>query len=396
MRAQRWFWTRDLQTWHSLSLLLVSCHAPQQPTVSGDPIVSATAGRQSAPMAYELADSAISRSVFEIEDRAGYPDLVRDKRGRLITPGTASLSISDPGGKGFSIVGRRGAGPLEFRGIASVCSTIGDTLVVWDQALRRVTVLSPDLEFVRHASVPSGYLGRVACLDDGGFVVQRVSADPRTGERWLEVDRHGLHQGATVTVSRTLLLPMDVDFLSEPTVVVVGKQLYVGGGVLSEVLISSVSGLERTRFQTPDPAVKLTRRDRAARAKALHTGARANGPHGRGTGRKLASWPAFWQFSIGSDGTIWFQDYPRIDGAPPRWVGYMRDGTILGSVPVIREQASGERLKILRFMSRDTVVVERTIVDGTRFVELRRLAPISRRRSPTRDERLGQNHSEFH
>lgn len=61
----------------------------------------------------------------------------------------AEIRVFDHEGRFVRVVGRSGDGPGEFRGINGLRLTLNDTLYVHDRLRHRLTVLDPDLEFVR-------------------------------------------------------------------------------------------------------------------------------------------------------------------------------------------------------------------------------------------------------
>ena len=69
----------------------------------------------------------------------------------LLTPMNipAQVAVFDSRGHLARIIGRSGAGPGEYRAIRFIKVTGDDTVHVFDPALRRKAVLTPDFEFVR-------------------------------------------------------------------------------------------------------------------------------------------------------------------------------------------------------------------------------------------------------
>lgn len=73
-----------------------------------------------------------------------------------------------------STVGGSGEGPGEFRRIRPLGEAVGDTVLVWDEALSRLTVLDPSGEFVRNVPLAQGEqigLQPRAVYEDGSLLV---------------------------------------------------------------------------------------------------------------------------------------------------------------------------------------------------------------------------------
>jgi len=130
----------------------------------------------------------------------------------VVDQGARAVRLFDPHGRFQRTLGAAGAGPGEFTDPVSVLVTVGDTVVVWDRALLRVTRFNPrgDLAAVRTldwgklanrlgvemaskggeagAKGPDGpsalFPGPMEPLGDGGFLVRLVEksgATPRSG-----------------------------------------------------------------------------------------------------------------------------------------------------------------------------------------------------------------------
>lgn len=377
---------RSILLWVSL-LPFASTACSQWPEAEARdtlPVVLAVA-RATALTTLQVAAKPIPGSEVEVDDNFGYPDLLSLGGSGYLVPGPNTLRVAGRGSAEDRMIGRLGSGPLEFRNIAAVCSARGDSLVVWDQGLRRISIVSSDWQLATSFLLPKGYLARSACLQDGTFVVQQVFTDPRSGKRWLEVELHDLDDRVASPVARTPIGPIDLDFIAEPSVVAAAGKVYIAGGVESEVIVTSGVPGEAFILRTADRIEKLERNDRASRARFLDSINLRSGrarPKARRPGPRLENWPAIARISVGSDRTIWFSDYPRGGGGPNRWVGYTEDGQLIGGVAGPRDRLPGESLSIIRFLSKDTAVVMRTDSLGLRFVQLRLLAPLDPRPMP--------------
>jgi hypothetical protein len=98
--------------------------------------------------------------------------------------GTREVRFFDESGTFLGASGRRGAGPNEFENLAQLERTRGDSLVVYDSGLRRVTVLGPDGGFRRTIDLTRAMNAgpapaMIAVALDGTLVGRTIhSADP--------------------------------------------------------------------------------------------------------------------------------------------------------------------------------------------------------------------------
>ncbi len=133
-----------------LGVLLYLACAPG--TVGGqEPItVRSTSGCLTCVLELEqtaVLGSAEGPGIIEDEVTAA----IRDSRGRFYVTGSyaTEIKVFDAEGRFLNTIGRSGGGPGEFRGVATVHSTAGDTVHVFDETNLRHTVFSPNYGFVR-------------------------------------------------------------------------------------------------------------------------------------------------------------------------------------------------------------------------------------------------------
>lgn len=101
----------------------------------------------------------------------------RDSRGRIHIP-TGSwerLAVFDPSGELIRTLGRGGQGPGEFGRVGPHLFDRADSIWVWDQPQARVTLFSPDLEFVRTVRLP---VAPTQFLPDGTILSLHEVRDP--------------------------------------------------------------------------------------------------------------------------------------------------------------------------------------------------------------------------
>lgn len=116
----------------------------------------------------------------------------------VVNSGTAEVRFFDRSGRLIATVGREGDGPEEFREPVRVEQVDGDTIVVLDRELRRLTVLAPDLRYVRTERLEGDLatVGLVGGVGNGLVVIENtaVQAPP----------------GSAVTTNTTTLLLYDL------------------------------------------------------------------------------------------------------------------------------------------------------------------------------------------
>jgi len=97
-----------------------------------------------------------------------------DARGRyyVVTPETVNETplVFNSNGTFLRRLGRAGEGPGEYRAPSVILATRDDSIVIVDDRLARITVLSPDYSLVRTIPVPPN-ITSAAYLQDGSFIV---------------------------------------------------------------------------------------------------------------------------------------------------------------------------------------------------------------------------------
>ncbi len=95
----------------------------------------------------------------------------------VLSWGAAEITRFDKSGRALDPVGREGEGPGEFKHVAGIWF-VGDSIVVFDRGLGRLTVLRPDLSVARTAPL-AGATRDIAWLDGQGFVLNGRFVGPR-------------------------------------------------------------------------------------------------------------------------------------------------------------------------------------------------------------------------
>ena len=160
-----WFPPRFLRFSSFLFLLAAAPSLPAQSLVrvSGTPCTSCTIEKRVVLRLPGRVNEMISP----------YTILARDSRGRWLLSTieiAPSISVYDSTGILLQNFSRRGEGPGEHSRVSVMAVTRGDTVHLFDNALRRHTVFSPSYQYVRSSSYP-GRIWQAGELDDGTLVV---------------------------------------------------------------------------------------------------------------------------------------------------------------------------------------------------------------------------------
>lgn len=121
----------------------------------------------------------------------------RDSRGRYLVyhrHSRGSLFVFDSAGTFLRTVGGMGEGPGEFRAVSLIQASPGDTLLVFDPRLRRLTILSPTFELVSVRPIPDVVFptNGTGFLPDGSYVVSHhIRTSDRVGLPLQQVDPDG-------------------------------------------------------------------------------------------------------------------------------------------------------------------------------------------------------------
>ena len=106
--------------------------------------------------------------------RVGVALRLRDGRFAVADAGNYRVAFFDEAGTFLYSTGRQGEGPGEFERVTLLARGLADSLVVWDRALFRISVLAPSGEFVRSLRLESteGVTFAIvnAVYDDGSFL----------------------------------------------------------------------------------------------------------------------------------------------------------------------------------------------------------------------------------
>lgn len=131
--------------------------------------------------------------------------MARDSRGRWLlstNERATSITVFDSAGTRLSSFSRPGQGPGEFASVDFLIVSRGDTVHLFDNALRRRSVFSPSYEFVRATPYPGVVRGAVE-LPNGWLI---VNADFPTPQR-VGYPLHRLHPTGAIGPSFGIGVP---------------------------------------------------------------------------------------------------------------------------------------------------------------------------------------------
>jgi len=127
----------------------------------------------------------------------------------VVNAGSREIRFFGPDGHHRSTLGRRGGGPEEFE-MPVLAGSLGDTLIIVDQAHHRFTLVHPDQGFVGLARISNdvgGFLNPAGCFRDGTVVFGGAFDMRRIGEL-----HNGLNRAHTFYRSANLDGSLAVDF----------------------------------------------------------------------------------------------------------------------------------------------------------------------------------------
>ena len=237
------------------------------------------------------------------------------RSGGLAVLDVSRVHIFSSTGVRRGIAGRDGSGPNEFRGLYSGCGLGGDTILVADGSLSRLSVISPSGAFIRTLqSDDARAVTHHACLADGSVLASRM-VEQRGPNSVVEVVRLDTRAERRSVVVREDQAPA-LDFVAGRSVSVIanGTLVYVSDG--REIRVYRVDGSLVRHLRTRDPALPITSEQyerelafsfprNASSAERARVTERLTARRGRNV------WPLFDRVMPGDDGRIWVQHFRR-------------------------------------------------------------------------------------
>lgn len=295
--------------------------------------------------------------LFRVADAA----TLSDGRVAIVNRGSGEVRLFGPDGSFDRAIGREGDGPSEFRNPARVWVLAGDTLVVGEDRPVRLSRFAPDGRFIGVARVEPPYLNppvTMALLDDGSAVIaQHCCFDYGAEWEWFSRQLHVLRHGRSGTVRDTLfVLPWGQHAQFNDELGMAGRQLFTplsavwAAGeriVVGRAERRELELYEATSAGMPAMLVRWVGRDRTVTDEDIAAyrewelgrparAGRANDETFNRAVRVLASdrrvanetFPAHAELRIGSDGSLWVQEYPRRPEAVQEWLAFRPTGEL--------------------------------------------------------------------
>src|SRR5690606_11571438 len=275
--------------------------------------------------------------------------------GRVVVADAGSLQLRyfDVAGALDAVIGRSGEGPGEFRDITWFGTLPGDSLLVWDVMLRRLTVFDATGARVRDA-VNQTQSSITGVFDDGsmvgrGFVsfdappsgmVRPPNAVVHVNPDGPLADSHGAVSG-----SDAYFAPIERGFrvISPPfgrntAIAARGDRLYIGDTELPEIRVLVSGGAPRLFVRWDDAGRRVTTAD-IERAKQEAVGDEEDDAARRDVEQIYArmpiaeSMPVWSSVHVSRDGEMWVQRYrPSWEEGPVEWIVFDSNGAFITRV----------------------------------------------------------------
>lgn len=277
---------------------------------------------------------------------AGIQGAVRLSDGRIVVgdAGSSEVRLYDPQGRFISAAGRAGGGPEEFRRMGKLVRATGDSVVVFDAATRRLSVLAPSGAFGRTVSPAAATLGAffAGALENGSYVFGvPIPLPPREGLTrdsvvYLLVSADGSNADTLVVaaggeqyqrVTGSSVARMTNPFGPMPAASAGGDRIFLG----------STDKYEIRQFGRDGTATRVVRREAAPQA--------FTDAHFRQVADRLPQMasaladiprpnqaPAFSSLVLDRENNLWVQDYPSPGTSSVAWTVFNPQGAMLGQV----------------------------------------------------------------
>ncbi len=291
--------------------------------------------------------------------------------GRVVVAngGTQEVRFFDPTGAFLGSTGRRGAGPNEFENLARLEQIQGDSLVIFDSRLLRVTVLGPDGELSETIDLPRALSAgpspaMIAAAQDGTLVARRLhGGDPapdgyaRSAMEILlvskgAVEARSLGRFGGGEVVRRISSPSPEIFNMQERSLPFGRNTHVAAGY-DRVYVGTSDRYEVREYGTDGTLRRIIRRLGSApgvigtselrkyvEAVLVMMESTGSTPDRQAFETSILelprapSMPTFSQLLVDDLGMLWVQEYaaPWQGDEPLRWTVFDQDGHMVGSI----------------------------------------------------------------
>ena len=314
----------------------------------------------------ETPVTEVKGSEFEVDlTRVWQPLLQAD--GRIVFYAEGSVVVVGPDGEIVERIGRDGEGPGEFRD-GEITRGLGDTVIVFDHAIGRLSVVVPGGGVVRskafRGSIELGVMQVVGqlpgdrwLLGTGGITMTpMLEADPNPKVQWRSARLEPMADSVVFVLVDSVPGPELRARANRGPDVVLNSAYPVTTGWGEEFLISPASHWELRRMRadgglvarivvavprraTDEAGIKADEDAQFARYLERRSSARVEGPapDTATLRRRVKEWPRAdslpWigKALVGPDGVAWIKDGGYSFAQPTwAWTAVQKDGTILG------------------------------------------------------------------
>ena len=326
----------------SAGIAIVENHDEGTPAVASwivDSVPTLAIGREEGPDPYRFDG---------IDDVTRRPDSTI-----IVADASASLRFFDKHGQFLHAVGRRGAGPGEYRVISMMRHIHGDSLLIWDFGNLRVTVLAPDGKYERSMRSPGtleSFFARDVFADgtllgqhDEGFtqensvtgVRQDTSAVVRAAPGSDLMDTLALVTTASSYVSGgEHFLVRSIPYAAEIAAIAAGGGAYIASTAQFDVDYYNPAGqLARiVRLDRSPAAIDATARKDFIAARLAHARDDADRARIAASYEDLPfpdHFPAFSALAVDVDSNLWVSSFTTSDSLPTPWTIFDPEGRLL-------------------------------------------------------------------
>jgi hypothetical protein len=315
--------------------------------------------------------------ILQIGEAEGAPQYLLSRVGSVTRRSDGSIVLANsglqeirtygPDGAHLRSFGREGGGPGEFQRLGGIFLLPGDSVLAYDFTARRLSLFSPEGEFVRASTLQEeqspnqGFPQVIHALSDGSAIVRLIGFDRSASasdgltfqtQTFLRFSPTG-ELLDTVSVQPPLetyqvsqeapsgmitVVMMTPSFGREQITAVTENRIILGSNKVFQVEVYAPDGaLERIiRVEQPprpvtDEMLEALARERSEREAA----ANRDDPLLRRAHQELphAATVPFYSRALGDDaGNLWLREYDVPEGPEPGWMIFDPEGRLLGTV----------------------------------------------------------------
>jgi hypothetical protein len=333
---------------------------------AGIHIVENTAPLWAEGEGWKLSEKPVL-SIGELEGDPSYQlfqvyDARRLSDGRIVVAnaGSSELRFYDGKGRFKGVVGRKGGGPGEFKGLADVWALADDSLLAYDFRNDRISFFDPSGEFVRSFQLQSLTGGKsspslVAPFADGSLLIsaRTMFFSPQTegGLRrdsvlYLRCDPAGALLDSVgwfpgpewyVKSDEGIMAASSRAFGRSPVATASADAFYFGSSDSYEIARYDGNGQLQRLIRRTHESLDVTPEDIESWIEERL--ADADDENQRAFWEKLyadmpfpQTMPAYERLIVDDEGSLWVEEYRRPTDEQPRWTVFDAEGVMLGEV----------------------------------------------------------------